>query len=168
VARLRAALAARGVTVITVLLSEVTPAKLAALSGGGMGGGQGAGGGKGAAPAVSAWVQVACPRLSIDWGDGFALPTLTPYEALVALGAAPWWEGSGEGEGGEGKSGGGCGSGGCGGGGCGGRGAGGEGAAPSPSPSPSPSSPSPGPLIPYPMDFYAADGGAWGAWHAIK
>ena len=33
-----------------------------------------------------AWVQVACPRLSIDWGEGFALPTLTPFEALVALG----------------------------------------------------------------------------------
>lgn len=37
--------------------------------------------------------QVACPRLSIDWGEGFALPTLTPYEAMVALGAAPeWWD----------------------------------------------------------------------------
>lgn len=33
-----------------------------------------------------AWVQVACPRLSIDWGEGFALPTLTPFEALIALG----------------------------------------------------------------------------------
>ena len=35
---------------------------------------------------------MACPRLSIDWGEGFTKPTLTPYEALVALGAAPgWW-----------------------------------------------------------------------------
>ena len=51
-----------------VLLSEVAPAKLARLAG------------------PQAWVQVACPRLSIDWGEGFALPTLTPFEALVALG----------------------------------------------------------------------------------
>lgn len=35
---------------------------------------------------ITAWVQVACPRLSIDWGEGFSKPTLTPYEALVALG----------------------------------------------------------------------------------
>ena len=38
-------------------------------------------------------LQVACPRLSIDWGEGFTKPTLTPYEALVTLGVAPgWWE----------------------------------------------------------------------------
>lgn len=37
-------------------------------------------------------LQVACPRLSIDWGEGFRRPTLTPYEALVALGSVqPWW-----------------------------------------------------------------------------
>ena len=35
---------------------------------------------------VEAWVQIACPRLSIDWGEGFSRPTLTPYEAMVALG----------------------------------------------------------------------------------
>ena len=36
---------------------------------------------------------MACPRLSIDWGEGFTKPTLTPYEALVTLGAAPgWWD----------------------------------------------------------------------------
>jgi len=27
--------------------------------------------------------QVACPRLSIDWGTHFAAPLLTPYEAEV-------------------------------------------------------------------------------------
>lgn len=33
------------------------------------------------------WIlQVACPRLSIDWGEAFTTPTLTPYEALIALG----------------------------------------------------------------------------------
>lgn len=43
--------------------AEVSPPKLAALSRG-----------------VDAWVQIACPRLSIDWGEGFAQPTLNPYE----------------------------------------------------------------------------------------
>lgn len=53
---------------LQVLLSEVAPWKLALMEG------------------VDAWVQIACPRLSIDWGEGFTKPTLTPYEALVALG----------------------------------------------------------------------------------
>ena len=51
-----------------VLLSEVAPWKLALMDG------------------VDAWIQIACPRLSIDWGEGFQKPTLTPYEALIALG----------------------------------------------------------------------------------
>jgi 2-(3-amino-3-carboxypropyl)histidine synthase len=55
---------------------------------------------------VIRWVQIACPRLSIDWGHAFARPLLTPYEAEVALQAAEW-------------------------------------------------------MTPYPMDFYARDGGAW-------
>jgi 2-(3-amino-3-carboxypropyl)histidine synthase len=41
---------------------------------------------------VGAWVQVACPRLSIDWGESFAKPLLTPYEALVCLGETQWRE----------------------------------------------------------------------------
>jgi len=69
---------------VTVLLSEVTPAKLSALSSG-----CGSGGGGG----IEAWVQIACPRLSIDWGEEFTKPTLNPYEAFVALGECPpWWE----------------------------------------------------------------------------
>jgi 2-(3-amino-3-carboxypropyl)histidine synthase len=68
-----------GGSVTTVLLSELSPAKLAALAG------------------VDAWVQVACPRLSIDWGEGFATPVLTPYEAMVALGLVPgWWAAAAE------------------------------------------------------------------------
>jgi 2-(3-amino-3-carboxypropyl)histidine synthase len=68
-------LAETGGTVTTVLLSELSPAKLAAMEG------------------VDAWVQVACPRLSIDWGEGFTKPTLTPFEAMVALRLVPgWWE----------------------------------------------------------------------------
>ena len=34
---------------------------------------------------VDAFVQVACPRLSIDWGYAFNKPLLTPYEAMVML-----------------------------------------------------------------------------------
>lgn len=31
------------------------------------------------------WVQVACPRLSIDWGSAFPKPLLTPYEVTTTL-----------------------------------------------------------------------------------
>ena len=34
--------------------------------------------------------QIACPRLSIDWGTAFNKPLLTPYELSVALGDAQW------------------------------------------------------------------------------
>lgn len=36
----------------------------------------------------SRWVQVACPRLSIDWGEAFSKPLLTPYEVGTPL---PFW-----------------------------------------------------------------------------
>lgn len=52
---------------VVVLLSEIFPGKLAQF------------------PDVDCWVQVACPRLSIDWGYAFPRPLLTPYEAMVAL-----------------------------------------------------------------------------------
>lgn len=51
--------------VLQVLLSEVAPWKLDMMSN------------------VDAWIQIACPRLSIDWGEGFHKPTLTPYEVSV-------------------------------------------------------------------------------------
>lgn len=35
-------------------------------------------------------MQIACPRLSIDWGYYFKRPLLTPYELYVALGVAEW------------------------------------------------------------------------------
>jgi 2-(3-amino-3-carboxypropyl)histidine synthase len=41
---------------------------------------------------VDAWIQIACPRLSIDWGYAFARPLLNPYEAEVAFGAVSWQE----------------------------------------------------------------------------
>lgn len=76
--KLEALLDAAGRRHVTVLLSEIAPAKLAALA---------------ARGGVDAWVQIACPRLSIDWGAEFKGPTLNPYEAFVALGAAPaWWD----------------------------------------------------------------------------
>ncbi|XP_074045299.1 2-(3-amino-3-carboxypropyl)histidine synthase subunit 1 [Macrotis lagotis] len=55
-----------------LLLSEIFPSKL------------------GLFPQVDVWVQVACPRLSIDWGAAFPRPLLTPYEAAVALRDVPW------------------------------------------------------------------------------
>lgn len=65
----------RGTEVVTVLLSEIFPGKLASMGG-----------------EVECWVQIACPRLSIDWGHAFERPLLTPHEALVALGvrSADW------------------------------------------------------------------------------
>lgn len=56
-----------GYETVVVLLSEIFPAKLALFDG------------------IDAWVQVACPRLSIDWGYAFPKPLLTPYEAMVML-----------------------------------------------------------------------------------
>ncbi|XP_067364359.1 2-(3-amino-3-carboxypropyl)histidine synthase subunit 1 isoform X3 [Channa argus] len=38
------------------------------------------------------WVQIACPRLSIDWGTAFSKPLLSPYEAAVALQEISWKE----------------------------------------------------------------------------
>merc|ERR1719373_446789 len=62
----------RGVPHLTVLLSDVSPERLARFEG------------------VGAWVQVACPRLSIDWGEAFDTPLLTPYEAHIAFGNATY------------------------------------------------------------------------------
>ncbi|CAF91379.1 unnamed protein product, partial [Tetraodon nigroviridis] len=36
------------------------------------------------------WIQIACPRLSIDWGTAFSKPLLSPYEAAVALQDVDW------------------------------------------------------------------------------
>ena len=68
----------QGIPYINLLLSEIFPGKLAMFED------------------VECWVQVACPRLSIDWGYAFSRPLLTPYEALVALGAQKGWQESQE------------------------------------------------------------------------
>ncbi|XP_062555393.1 2-(3-amino-3-carboxypropyl)histidine synthase subunit 1 [Armigeres subalbatus] len=57
---------------VIILLSEIFPTKLELFKD------------------VDAFVQVACPRLSIDWGTAFPKPLLTPYELSVALGDAEW------------------------------------------------------------------------------
>ena len=56
-----------GIEFTVVLLSDIFPEKLKLFKD------------------IDAWVQVACPRLSIDWGSAFDKPLLTPYEASVAL-----------------------------------------------------------------------------------
>jgi 2-(3-amino-3-carboxypropyl)histidine synthase len=66
-------LEAQGIPYINLLLSEIFPGKLAMMSD------------------VECWVQVACPRLSIDWGYAFPRPLLTPYEALIVLGQKEDW-----------------------------------------------------------------------------
>ncbi|KAL5199359.1 hypothetical protein ABZP36_020562 [Zizania latifolia] len=35
--------------------------------------------------------EIACPRLSIDWGEGFKKPMLKTFEFDVALGYIPGW-----------------------------------------------------------------------------
>ncbi|XP_063812191.1 2-(3-amino-3-carboxypropyl)histidine synthase subunit 1 isoform X2 [Pseudophryne corroboree] len=69
---LESRLQALGCRYVRLLLSEIFPNKLQLF------------------PEVDAWVQVACPRLSIDWGTAFPKPLLTPYEASVALKEAEW------------------------------------------------------------------------------
>ncbi|KAI0984618.1 hypothetical protein GJ496_004562 [Pomphorhynchus laevis] len=39
---------------------------------------------------VDCWIQIACPRLSIDWGVCFNKPILNPYEAMVCLRKTEW------------------------------------------------------------------------------
>uniref|UniRef100_A0A2K5WTL1 2-(3-amino-3-carboxypropyl)histidine synthase subunit 1 n=1 Tax=Macaca fascicularis TaxID=9541 RepID=A0A2K5WTL1_MACFA len=69
---LESRLRALGLSFVRLLLSEIFPSKLGLL------------------PEVDVWVQVACPRLSIDWGTAFPKPLLTPYEAAVALRDISW------------------------------------------------------------------------------
>ncbi|KAI0719649.1 Diphthamide synthesis [Cerioporus squamosus] len=64
-----------------ILLSELSPAKLALFN-----------------PHIAAFVQTSCPRLSIDWGYAFERPLLSPYETAVAVGKAVGWMAAGEGD----------------------------------------------------------------------
>ncbi|PYH44212.1 2-(3-amino-3-carboxypropyl)histidine synthase [Aspergillus saccharolyticus JOP 1030-1] len=67
-------LKSKDIPFVNLLLSEIFPGKLGAMAD------------------VECWVQIACPRLSIDWGYAFPRPLLTPYEALIALGIKESWD----------------------------------------------------------------------------
>ncbi|KAI4184209.1 MAG: hypothetical protein L6R41_004910 [Letrouitia leprolyta] len=69
----------REIPSINILLSEIFPGKLAMMND------------------VDCWVQIACPRLSIDWGYAFPKPLLTPYEALISLGVQEDWKSTNQG-----------------------------------------------------------------------
>ena len=58
-----------------MLVSEITPAKLKLFT------------------KIDAWIQIACPRLSVDWGHFLSTkPVLNPYELFVCLEETPWRE----------------------------------------------------------------------------
>lgn len=57
---------------VTILLSEIFPQKLDLFDD------------------IDAYIQIACPRLSIDWGSAFKKPLLSPYELSVVLGDVEW------------------------------------------------------------------------------
>ncbi|EFC49761.1 predicted protein [Naegleria gruberi] len=62
----------KNIPYVSLLLSEIFPSKLQLFHD------------------VECWIQIACPRLSIDWGHFFDKPLLTAYEAEVALTATEW------------------------------------------------------------------------------
>ncbi|WVQ95545.1 diphthamide biosynthesis protein 1 [Kwoniella sp. CBS 9459] len=72
-----AALPPDSVPPLLLLLSELSPAKLALLP----------------PDQISTFIQTSCPRLSIDWGYAFSRPLLSPYEASVASGRIRGWGG---------------------------------------------------------------------------
>ncbi|XP_066322910.1 uncharacterized protein [Miscanthus floridulus] len=113
-----------------VLVSELSPARMELFG-----------------DSIDAWVQIACPRLSIDWGEGFKKPVLTTFEFDVALGYVPgWWEKGSRECGGECGSGCCSGSGTCGNCNCSGGDFDGD----------------------YPMDYYSQDGGDWNSCYMKK
>ena len=66
----------KGFAYTVVLMSEISPPRIALFE-----------------DSVDAWIQIACPRLSIDLGDAFKKPLLNPFEADIALGLIPgWWD----------------------------------------------------------------------------
>eukprot|EP00921_Rhytidocystis_pertsovi_P019131 GHVQ01030328.1.p1 GENE.GHVQ01030328.1~~GHVQ01030328.1.p1 ORF type:complete len:382 (-),score=42.11 GHVQ01030328.1:102-1247(-) len=61
---------------VVFLLSEIQPDRIAKLKG------------------ISCFIQVGCPRLSLDWGHFYCRPLLTPYEAHVAFGQTAYKDGN--------------------------------------------------------------------------
>ena len=75
--RLERLFKSRNKETVVFLISEISPERIASLSESG---------------GVDAFVQVACPRLSIDWGEAFVVPVLTPYEAYICLEGTEAWD----------------------------------------------------------------------------
>ena len=76
VQRIQKALREAGKRHFLVLLSEISPCKLALLD---------------ASNKIDCWVQVACPRLSVDWGHFLSRkPVLSPYELFCSLEETVW------------------------------------------------------------------------------
>lgn len=127
--RLEKKMRSKGFGYTVVLMSEISPQRIALFE-----------------DSVEAWIQIACPRLSIDWGDAFGKPVLTPFEAEIALGDLDgWWERNN------------CDSGGCG---C----ACNESSCGERDRNGNPK----GIIGDYPMDYYAQDGGKWNSSHMNK
>jgi 2-(3-amino-3-carboxypropyl)histidine synthase len=59
----------KGIQTFTVLISEISPERMSQFG-----------------DSVDAWVQVACPRLSIDWGESYSAPLLSSFEAFKLWG----------------------------------------------------------------------------------
>jgi 2-(3-amino-3-carboxypropyl)histidine synthase len=66
--RFKCVLQKQGKKYMVLLLSEIFPEKLKQME-----------------QHIDAWIQIACPRLSIDWGYAFHKPLLSPFEANVVL-----------------------------------------------------------------------------------
>ena len=62
---LKELMASRNIQTFTVLISEISPERMSQFG-----------------DSVDAWVQVACPRLSIDWGESYRAPLLSSFEAF--------------------------------------------------------------------------------------
>ncbi|CAO2833119.1 unnamed protein product [Amaranthus hypochondriacus] len=74
--RLERKMEEKGMLKTIVLMSEISPSRIELFQ-----------------DSIDAWIQVACPRLSIDWGEAFHRPLLNPFEAEIALGLIRgWWE----------------------------------------------------------------------------
>jgi 2-(3-amino-3-carboxypropyl)histidine synthase len=65
-------LKAANITYYVILLSELTNEKLNQYAD------------------CECFVQIACPRISIDWGSYFTKPVITPYESFVTWGNTDW------------------------------------------------------------------------------
>ena len=75
--KLRHQLSQNNLKSFVILASEITPSKLALFR-----------------SKVDAWVQIACPRLSVDWGHYLSgdasVPVLNPYELFCVLDNSKW------------------------------------------------------------------------------